>query len=609
MKKKSGHRSKNFHLKTRAANRARLVTNAATAVSHPKHQAACSENIVLVNASMVRHETFEGRDHLVVPVIAIKEAVLNGQLALFEEFAAYAAAWEGVPLPIYHPEKDGQRVTANTPDILQKQVVGRLFNVKTDSADLSLKGEMWIDVLKAQASNDGKEIIRRFENGEAVEVSTGYFADLEMTAGSKNGKAYSAIQRNMRPDHLALLPNKVGACNWSMGCGAPRVNDDAVTNGVKFLVTEKDGTGHLPVTDTAGKPDHRLMGAAWAALHNGYRGNKYEGPGKVRAIAKLKAMYKKEKMVAPTANDLREDPPRYHFNASAEFSHDDIASMIRESLMEEDQGCYYYLVDVYNDYFVYSAEAKSYVPPPASPAGLFRRDYSLSDDGVQLGDATAVMRKTSYVEVTDNLQEPLTMTKEQIVQALIDNTATPWKETDRATLLAINEAQLQTLLPADPAAVAKKAIVDSLIANSSTPWKEDHRQALMSFEQAYLETLKPAPVQAAPGVTKTVFANDKEFLDALPNGALKTHLLESMATNDRQRQTLVTALAANTSCKFSKEELQGMDLDFLQKVAASMSVNYAGASAPRFHDRAPSANEDSVPDPPKVLTAPIQAQK
>jgi hypothetical protein len=30
------------------------------------------------------------------------------------------------------------------------------------------------------------------------------------------------------------------------------------------------------------------MGAAWAALHGGYRGNKYEGPDRSAAIAKLK---------------------------------------------------------------------------------------------------------------------------------------------------------------------------------------------------------------------------------------------------------------------------------------------------------------------------------
>lgn len=64
---------------------------------------------------------------------------------------------------------------------------------------------------------------------------------------------------------------------------------------------EKPTTWHLMVKDMQGKPDSRLMGAAHAALMSpgGHRGNKYEGPGKTEAIAKLKAMYKSMDMTWP----------------------------------------------------------------------------------------------------------------------------------------------------------------------------------------------------------------------------------------------------------------------------------------------------------------------
>lgn len=68
-----------------------------------------------------------------------------------------------------------------------------------------------------------------------------------------------------------------------------------------FLVVEdpdKPSTWHLPVK-VNGKPDHRLMGGAWAALHGGYRGQKYQGPDKAKAISKLKALYKSEDMETP----------------------------------------------------------------------------------------------------------------------------------------------------------------------------------------------------------------------------------------------------------------------------------------------------------------------
>lgn len=73
---------------------------------------------------------------------------------------------------------------------------------------------------------------------------------------------------------------------------------------VKYLVAA-NGQGHLPYTDENGKPDHRLMGAVWAALHGGYRGNKYEGPNKTEAISKLTAIYKSEGMDTPGGSSER----------------------------------------------------------------------------------------------------------------------------------------------------------------------------------------------------------------------------------------------------------------------------------------------------------------
>jgi len=73
-----------------------------------------------------------------------------------------------------------------------------------------------------------------------------------------------------------------------------------------YLVVEdpqKPSTWHLRVRDASGKLDHRLMGAAWAALHGGYRGNVYEGPGKTEAIRKLTALYAREDMDTPKAGE------------------------------------------------------------------------------------------------------------------------------------------------------------------------------------------------------------------------------------------------------------------------------------------------------------------
>lgn len=73
-----------------------------------------------------------------------------------------------------------------------------------------------------------------------------------------------------------------------------------------YLVVEdrtKPSTYHLQVK-RGGTPDHRLMGAAWAALHGGYRGNAYEGPGKQEALTKLKRLYAQEKMPMPSEKSI-----------------------------------------------------------------------------------------------------------------------------------------------------------------------------------------------------------------------------------------------------------------------------------------------------------------
>ena len=93
-----------------------------------------------------------------------------------------------------------------------------------------------------------------------------------------------------------------------------------IERAVKYLVKDEKGNGHLPYTKDDGKPDHRLMGAAWAALHGGYRGNKYSGPGKADAIAKLTQLYKSEGMDTPKeSKSADEGEIRTIFTPEGEF--------------------------------------------------------------------------------------------------------------------------------------------------------------------------------------------------------------------------------------------------------------------------------------------------
>lgn len=176
-------------------------------------------------ASLIRQDTYEGRPHTVLPVVLIKEGVWNGLYYPADELAKFPAAWNNRPIPVYHPEDiDGNRISANDPRVLEKWNAGHVFNASWDDSTKKLKGEMWIDNEKAQKLDAGKRMLQMVDEGMMIEVSTGLFIDNDAQKGVFDGKEYSGIARNHRPDHLAALPDRKGACSVEDGAGAPRTN-------------------------------------------------------------------------------------------------------------------------------------------------------------------------------------------------------------------------------------------------------------------------------------------------------------------------------------------------------------------------------------------------
>jgi hypothetical protein len=177
--------------------------------------------LVLHEALEVRYETLNGDRYLVAPVVAMVEGVHHGSggpwLYPANELEAFVQTWNGVPLPVQHPERGGQSVTANQPEVLETQVVGQFFNVYYDQNKRAICGEVWIDVNKA--ATIAPTMIAHLKAGRPLEVSTGLYSDGDETPGTWNGEDYIGIVQNIHPDHLALLPGGVGACSWEDGCG------------------------------------------------------------------------------------------------------------------------------------------------------------------------------------------------------------------------------------------------------------------------------------------------------------------------------------------------------------------------------------------------------
>jgi hypothetical protein len=167
----------------------------------------------------LRRATYEGREILVVPVVMLRQTVVHGANAdapaLVPLDELMAESWNGVPVTVGHPNDQGAFASANSPAILSKWKIGRIFNAKLDGD--KLKAEAWVDIVRANKVKPG--LIAALESGKPMDVSTGYFSRHDATPGEFNGRAYSVQHRDIKPDHLALLPDENGACSWQDGCG------------------------------------------------------------------------------------------------------------------------------------------------------------------------------------------------------------------------------------------------------------------------------------------------------------------------------------------------------------------------------------------------------
>ena len=200
------------------------------------HNADCGCNtmqFVTNAAGTVKEVTRKGKRYLVAPTVALRAGVLNGELVPADEVAKYADAWNGRPVPLGHPRQNGQPISANSMD-LWDETPAMFWNATIDGD--ALKGEIWVDVAKATAmGGDATQLLQRLRNNDAIDVSTGYFRDLVVANGQLDGKAYTGIARNLRPDHIAILLNETGACSWADGCGVPRVNQAETAASQSFI--------------------------------------------------------------------------------------------------------------------------------------------------------------------------------------------------------------------------------------------------------------------------------------------------------------------------------------------------------------------------------------
>lgn len=163
-----------------------------------------------------RVEELNEREYIVVPMSMILEGVHAGsEGAIYyskSELSKTPYMWNMKPITVRHPAKG---VTATELDVYKKQAIGMIMH--TQWKDDKLKAEAWIDTKLAKKT--APTVLQHIEYDIPMEVSTGLFADCVLEEGTWNDEHYDAIATNIRADHLAILPDKSGACSIQDGAG------------------------------------------------------------------------------------------------------------------------------------------------------------------------------------------------------------------------------------------------------------------------------------------------------------------------------------------------------------------------------------------------------
>ena len=101
-----------------------------------------------VVANRLERRMLDGKMYAVAPATIVVAGVLNGALLPADELQRFVEAWNGRPIPLRHPKRDGEYVSANRTDVIEAEVFGQVLNCAIEED--RLRGELWIDVVKTE---------------------------------------------------------------------------------------------------------------------------------------------------------------------------------------------------------------------------------------------------------------------------------------------------------------------------------------------------------------------------------------------------------------------------------------------------------------------------
>lgn len=525
-----------------------------------------SQEEVLINKLKVgeyKYEIVGDETYLIVPGIIIVEGVHNKYLYSAGELKRNYKDWEGVLIPIFHPEgENGEFVSAKS---VKEECVGKFQNPSWDEDKKGIRGEFWL-----QRNKLTDEMIEEMINGN-MEVSTGLWATHDYDkSGEWNDEPYIAELSEIEPDHVALLPGHEGACSWADGCGI-RVNINQ-NKGEEVNVEILDDKEVKVKTMSNEEVFEKLDGISTKVVSASEDDNKWIKP----FIKFMKSLSSKE------GEQVKVN----------ELSHDDVRYTIQGMLFEafktpDNETPSVYIRDVFDSYFVFEAKGK-----------LYKQNYSVdSDDQLTLnGSVVEVKLKSEYVELsksqeseTDtsvkkanaeedngeeeqiNNKEELDMKKEELIKALIENKDAPFCEDDKEFLNSKDEEALKTL--------NDKFVVDSN-ANPNSNTDEDKG----GEDTASADVDTDVNVDTDVDIDK----DDKpltaeQYLEKsdMPDEVKKV-LSDSLKDREVKRTILVKRILDNKKNKFKEEELKSKDISELENIVVLMEDKESDEVDPDF---------------------------
>jgi len=506
-----------------------------------------------------RTETLHGKEFVVVPVVALVQGVIQGmsasgpELALAEEFGKFPDSWNGRPVVMSHPVTDkGVPISANSPAVLEKYQIGVLFNSQLDGG--KLLQEAWIDKDRALALNtNSKEVFESLERGEMIEVSTGYFAEIEPSSGMYANQEYEAIQRSIVPDHLAFLAlGTVGACSNQDGCGAQLAAN--ASPDMKFTPVKDfriDAPCCAKCAETGGNCQHD---EAHMPKDNASMDSSTSSTDDTAGKKKKKKKSGPEAYQALTiANTIADG-----------VLMSDAWNLVCDEL-QETYGSYTYLIGLTASMAIFQMwDAMSY------EYDTYQVAYSVTADG--------------QVTLGDNPQEVILMTK--ILPANEEELAANATGTG-------DKSMTTTSKTAGGDAPAPQA------NETKEPFSRTVNNEQGTLEVSFNEKGEPSGYKFLPKVQEKKPQTAEEFIAQAPV-AFQEVLTQSLKLHNDKRTGLIAQIKACGRNKMSDDKLNAMSLEDLENIAA------LATATPTFEGRAlPNTNashdEDEIPAAPKVF--------